>query len=63
MNDPDVTELECTCCGDVAATADAFGFFHDGQSLECGCEGHVTCDSENPAEVNAYDCECGGEGY
>lgn len=44
-------ELECPCCGDLAATADEHGAFTDGQPLECGCDGWVTCDSEEPAEV------------
>lgn len=57
--DPDINELECPCCSDVGATADPFGFFYDGQPLECGCDGHVSCDSENPPTINAYDCECG----
>lgn len=29
--------------------------FFDGQSLECGCAGIVSCDSENPAEITLFE--------
>lgn len=41
-----ISELECPCCGDVAARADMEGFFHDGDRLVCGCYGWVTADGE-----------------
>ena len=53
--------LECPCCGDIGATADADGMFFDGQPLECGCPGHVAVDDADPeaeAWVNSGDVLC-----
>lgn len=50
--------LECPCCGDVGATADADGLFYDGQSLECGCPGQVSCDSETAPYTLTHDEPC-----
>lgn len=52
------TELECSCCGRVAARADSQGFFHEDQPLICGCEGCVSLDNEERPWVNASECEC-----
>lgn len=50
-------ELECPCCGNVGAVADADGMFVDGQALVCICLGHVSCDWETePYVVVDYDC-------
>jgi hypothetical protein len=43
----EVVELECPCCGDVAAE----GEVTDGQALLCGCNGYVSVDAEEPAWV------------
>ncbi len=49
-------ELECPCCGCVAAKGEVF----DGQELACGCDGHISVDSES--EPYAWtNCDCGGE--
>jgi hypothetical protein len=50
--------LECPCCGEEGSEADADGLFTDGQPLICGCDGWVTCDSENEPEISVSDCEC-----
>ncbi len=49
--------IECPCCGDDGATSDADGFFYDGQELECGCDGHVSCCFEIEPYIRAWDCE------
>lgn len=41
------TTLECPCCGDDGAVADANGEFHDGQRLVCGCNGLVSVDADD----------------
>lgn len=56
------TELDCPCCGDVGALADADGYFVDGQALVCGCNGIVSCDSETEPAVSVDDCDCQEEG-
>jgi hypothetical protein len=43
--------LECPQCGNEAAEPDKDGMFYDGQPLTCGCEGHVSCDTESDPEV------------
>lgn len=47
-------EIECPCCGDVAGV----GLVEDGQALLCGCEGHLSCDSESEAYAWADECAC-----
>lgn len=50
--------LECPCCGDDGALADAAGFFFDGQPLACGCKGWVSLDAETDPEITIDDCDC-----
>lgn len=50
--------LECPCCGDDGATADAHGEFADGQPLECGCPGWVTIDEDGEVWINNGDQPC-----
>lgn len=50
--------LECPCCGDIGATANARNLFVDGQRLECGCAGHVSLDSETPPYIMVGDAFC-----
>ena len=54
------TYLECPCCGDDGAESDEAGYFHDGQSLICGCPGWVSVDSEGDEEpsINNGDESC-----
>ena len=52
------TTLECPCCGDDGAVSDAEGCFYDGQSLVCGCPGHVSCDSESEPYISNGDEPC-----
>jgi hypothetical protein len=52
-------EIECPCCGQLAAT----WAVSDGDSLECGCDGQISCCSETYPYANADGCECGGDGY
>ena len=47
-------ELECPCCGDVGAVANADGFFHDGQDLVCECLGCVSMDAETDPCIITY---------
>lgn len=54
--------VECPCCGGAAATAGLDGLFTDGQELECGCVGHVSCDGEDPPYAAVWDCTCDGLG-
>lgn len=50
--------LECPCCGDVAATADADGLFDESQDIECGCTTvWVSCSAEETAHISYDDCE------
>jgi hypothetical protein len=55
---PALTELECPCCGDVGAIADADGLFADGQKLVCGCAGWVSVDAESEPFINNGDEPC-----
>lgn len=55
------TELDCHCCGDIGAVADADGMFFDGQALICGCKGHVSCDLETEPYISTDDCACSEE--
>ena len=50
--------LECPCCGDDGATANAAGDFVDGQPLECGCPGWVSVDEDDGAWINNGDEPC-----
>lgn len=48
-------EIECPCCGDVAAS----GYACDGDRLACGCAGHITVEEDGEVWANAYeDCGC-----
>ena len=55
---PQITMLECPCCGDDGAVSDHEGYFTDGQPLICGCPGWVSCDSETGPEINNGDEAC-----
>lgn len=50
--------LECPCCGNEGAEADADGWFTDGQSLICGCVGWVTVEETGEAWINNGDEPC-----
>ena len=50
--------LECPCCGDVGAIADAAGCYVDGQLLVCGCVGWVSVDRETEPWINNGDGLC-----
>lgn len=50
-----VSELECPCCGDVGAYSGAGGYYYDGQPLVCGCDGHVSVDSEEDPYILVFD--------
>lgn len=50
--------LECPCCGDDGAYANAAGEFADGQALTCGCPGWVTVEEEGEAWINNGDAPC-----
>lgn len=52
-------EIECPCCGQVAAS----WYVIDGDDLECGCDGQISCCSETYPYASADDCGCGGNGY
>jgi hypothetical protein len=52
-------EIECPCCGQIAAS----WAVSDGDSLECGCDGQISCCSETYPYASADDCGCGGDGY
>lgn len=58
----EVDELECDCCGEVAAVPDDAGMYYDGQPLMCGCEGQVVIVEDdggrNVAKVDAGYCPC-----
>lgn len=54
-----VDYLECPCCGDVGAEADAEGLFSDGQELVCGCPGVVGVD-EDDVHIIPLDDDDGG---
>ena len=49
--DSPVTEMECPCCGTIAAEANERGLFYDGQPVTCGC---ATCVS---GDVDGMDIE------
>ena len=55
--------LPCYCCGSSeGAVSDERGYFYDGQPLICGCDGHVSLDSESdPDVVTDDDCPCDRE--
>jgi hypothetical protein len=53
-----ITELECPCCGDVGARANAEGYFIYGQPLVCGCNGQVVGDAETALDIDVDDCPC-----
>jgi hypothetical protein len=50
--------LECPCCGDDGAVADADGLFHDEQPLTCGCPGLVHVDDDGDVWINNGDDPC-----
>jgi len=52
--------LECPCCGDDGAESDGEGCFYDGQSLICGCSGHVCVSGDGDEEpwINNGDEDC-----
>lgn len=50
--------LECPCCGDVGAEPHADGFYYDGDSLKCGCNGHVSADEDSVYIVISELSEC-----
>lgn len=50
--------IDCPCCGNEGAKADAEGYFTNGQGLICGCRGSVVCDSETEPYVQADKCDC-----
>lgn len=50
--------LECPCCGDTGKESDADGYFYDGDDLDCGCPGWVSCDRETPPWINSGDDYC-----
>lgn len=54
--------LECPCCGDDGAHADADGLFRDGVPLSCGCPGWVCVEEDGDVWINNGDaaCECCG---
>jgi hypothetical protein len=58
MADEDRPTLECPCCGDDGAVADADGLFHDGQALICGCNGLVSVDEDDGPWINNLDEPC-----
>ena len=49
----DAMNLECPCCGDVAAE----GIVNDGDPLICGCNGQVSLDAESPPYISCWDEE------
>ena len=49
-----VTELECPCCGCIAAKADANGMFYDGQPVTCGCATLVTISGYEDEGADIY---------
>ena len=53
-----IVTLECPCCGEDGAYADADDMFEDGQALVCGCDGHVMVDTETEPSINVFDCDC-----
>jgi hypothetical protein len=55
---PTPQTLECPCCGDEGAVADAEGCFTDGQPLTCGCPGMVSVDTESDPFINNGDEPC-----
>ena len=50
--------LECSCCGYVGKRGDENGLFTDGDALDCGCPGWVSCDSESEPYINNGDEPC-----
>ena len=50
--------LECPCCGDDGAEADADECFTDGQGLLCGCNGWVSV-TEDEVYICIGDDPCG----
>ena len=51
-------DLECPCCGCEGAEPAKDGFY-DGQSLTCGCPGHVCVEEDGSAWINNGDELCG----
>jgi hypothetical protein len=53
--------MECPCCGNDCVTLDADGRVSDGQLIECGCDGWVSCDTESEPYIQVPDepCRCG----
>ena len=49
-------DLECPCCGDVAAEPDSNGMYYDTQPLTCGCSGCVAVDEDGNVYVTIL-CE------
>lgn len=56
-DDDRAASVECPCCGDEAAN----GYMVDGQALDCGCKGSISCD-ESEIYANVDDCDCDGDG-
>ena len=54
---PEVTDIECPCCGDVGAESDSSGLYSDGQALVCGCPGQVSLDTETDPYIQIHDDE------
>jgi len=50
--------IECPCCGDDAAFGKGDEEVFDGQTLACGCKGHLSVDADDTS-VFADECECG----
>lgn len=46
-----ITELNCDCCGGIAAFADEAGVFYVGQPLWCGCSGYVVFADDGNAGI------------
>lgn len=44
--------IECPTCGCEGAEGDRDGQFYDGQSLICGCPGHVCVDEDGDVWIN-----------
>ena len=64
---PKIYEIECDCCGGVAAREE---LFEDGQPLLCGCRGQISfCSETDPycSIDSEEECPptagCGGEPY
>lgn len=50
--------IECPCCGDEAWIGQDGDMVEDGQPLLCGCQGHISCDSETEPYAVADNCRC-----